>query len=57
MNKTALLVNDDPVVRLIIQKMIHYLDSSDYCLQCDNGEEALTVLETLQSSTHTVVVL
>lgn len=57
MNKTVLIVDDDPIVRLIIQKMIHNLDSSVNCLQCDNGEEGLTVLETLQSSTHTVVVL
>lgn len=56
MNKTVLIVDDDPVVRLVIQKMIHNLDSSVNYLQCDNGKEGLAPLETLQSSTNTVVV-
>lgn len=57
MNKKVLIVDDDPIVRIIIQKMIHNLDSSVFCYQCDNGEVGLSVLETLQNATDTIVVL
>lgn len=57
MNKIVLIVDDDPIVRLIIQKMVHNMDSSVNCHQCDNGEVGLAVLETLQNSTNIIVVL
>ncbi|OXA78680.1 CheY chemotaxis protein or a CheY-like REC (receiver) domain [Flavobacterium aquidurense] len=57
MNKTVLIVDDDPIIRLIIQNMIHNLDSSVNCHQCVNGEVGLTALETLQNSTDIIVVL
>lgn len=57
MNKTVLLVDDDPIVRFVIQKMIHKLDGSVYCHHCDNGEMGLAVLETLQNSNDAIVVL
>jgi len=57
MNKTVLIVDDDPIVRFVIQKMIHKLDDSVYCHHCDNGEMGLAVLETLQNSNDTIVVL
>ena len=57
MNKTVLIVDDDTIVRLVIQKMIHKLDGSVNCHQCDNGVVGLAVLETLQNSTDIIVVL
>lgn len=57
MNKIVLIVDDDPIVRFVIQKMIHKLDDSVYCHHCDNGEMGLAVLETLQNSNDTIVVL
>lgn len=57
MNKTILIVDDDPIVRMIIQKMIHNMDSSVNCHQCDNGEVALSVLETLRETIDDIVVL
>ncbi|OOG75424.1 response regulator [Flavobacterium sp. A45] len=57
MNKTILIVDDDPIVRMIIQKMIHNMDSSVNCHQCDNGEVGLSVLETLRKTIDDVVVL
>lgn len=57
MNKTVLIVDDDPIVRLIIKNMIHNMDRSVNCHQCVNGEVGLTVLETLQNSTDIIVVL
>jgi len=57
MIKTILIVDDDPIVRLIIQKMIHHMDSSVNCHQCDNGEVGLSVLETLRNATDAIVIL
>ena len=57
MKKTVLIVDDDPIVRLVIQRMIHNLDSSVNCLQGDNGAVGLALLETLQNSTDAIVVL
>lgn len=57
MKKTVLIVDDDPIVRLVIQRMIHNLDSSVNCLQCDNGAVGLALLKTLQNATDAIVVL
>ncbi|APS40237.1 response regulator transcription factor [Salegentibacter sp. T436] len=57
MKKTVLIVDDDPIVRLVIQRMIHNLDSSVNCLQGDNGAVGLALLETLLNSTDAIVVL
>ena len=57
MNKTVLIVDDDPIVRFILQKMIHNFDSSVNCYQCDNGEVGLSQLETLRNTTDAIVVL
>lgn len=57
MKKTVLIVDDDPIVRLVIQTMIHNLDSSVNCLQGNNGMVGLALLETLQNATDAIVVL
>jgi len=57
MNKTILIVDDDPIVRMIIQKMILNMDNSVNCQQCDNGEVGLSVLETLRNVTDAIVIL
>lgn len=57
MNKTVLIIDDDPIVRLVIQKMIHNLDGSVNCLQCDNGAEGLEILERFKNATDAIVVL
>lgn len=57
MKKTVLIVDDDPIVRLVIQRMIHNLDSSVNCLEGDNGAVGLALLEKLQNATDAIVVL
>lgn len=57
MNKTVLLVDDDPIVRLIIQKMIHNFDNLVNCLPCANGQVGLSVLATLQNTTQDAIVV
>ena len=57
MNITVIIVDDDPIVRLVIQRMIHSIDSSVDCHQCDNGEVGLSVIEKLQDVADYVVVL
>lgn len=57
MSKTLLIVDDDPIVRLIIQKMVHKSDNSVICYQCDNGQIGLEVLEKLLTETGVIVVL
>lgn len=57
MNITVIIVDDDPIVRLVIQRMIHSIDSSVDCHQCDNGEVGLAVIKKLQDVADYVVVL
>ena len=57
MNKTVIIVDDDPIVRLVIQRMMYNIDSSVNCHQCENGEVGLSVIEKLQNVTDYVVVL
>ena len=57
MNKTVIIVDDDPIVRLVTQRMMHNIDSSVNCHQCENGEVGLSVIEKLQNVTDYVVVL
>ena len=57
MKKSVLIVDDDPIVRLVLQKMIHKFDSSVNCHHGENGELGLEVLKNLQSLKECVVVL
>ncbi|MCF2502596.1 response regulator [Dyadobacter sp. CY107] len=56
MNKVIVIVDDDPIVRLVIQRMVHNIDSSITCHQCENGEVGLLRIE-LQNITDYIVVL
>lgn len=57
MNITVIIVDDDPIVRLVIQRMVHNIDSSVDCHQCENGEVGLLRIEKLQNITDYIVVL
>jgi two-component system, chemotaxis family, chemotaxis protein CheY len=57
MSKTVLIVDDDPIVRLVIQKMIQNFDNSVKCYQSENGELGLAELKNLQNTTDFLVVL
>jgi len=57
MNRTVVIVDDDPIVRLVTQRMMYNIDSSVSCHQCENGEVGLSVIEKLQNVTDYVVVL
>ena len=57
MKRILLIVDDDPIVRLMIQRMVHNIDSSVNCHQCDDGKVGLAVLETLQNSPDFIIVL
>lgn len=57
MTKTVLIIDDDPIIRKIIQKMIYIVDVSVICYHCENGEVGLSFLKKLQGSTDPVIVL
>lgn len=57
MNKTVIIIDDDPIVRLVTERMVHNIDSSVNCHQCDNGEVGLSTIERLQNATDYFVVL
>jgi CheY-like chemotaxis protein len=57
MNKTVVIIDDDPIVRLVTQRMMHNIDSSVNFHQCENGEVGLSVIEKLQNVSDYVVLL
>jgi CheY-like chemotaxis protein len=57
MTKELFIVDDDPIHRMIISKMIHIMDSSLTVEQFENGEIALTKLEKIKGLDHQVIVL
>ena len=57
MRKEIILIDDDPILRLIIQKMIHQIDSSIICYHCENGEVGLNVLEPFFNLNRPIMVL
>lgn len=57
MNTSVVIVDDDPIIRLVIQRMVRNIDSSVDCHQCENGEVGLSTIEKLQNVTDYIIVL
>ncbi|MCC5930917.1 MAG: response regulator [Cyclobacteriaceae bacterium] len=57
MNKKFLIIDDDPIIRILIQKMIEVLDESVNCYPYENGETGLSALKALETSADTIFVL
>ncbi|MCH8567834.1 MAG: response regulator [Balneolales bacterium] len=57
MNKTVLIIDDDPIIRIILQKMIQIVDASAICYQFENGEVGLSYLKNLKSPLEHLIVL
>lgn len=57
MRKEIILIDDDPILRLVVQKMIHHIDSSVICHHCENGEVGLRVLEPFLNSNSPIMVM
>lgn len=57
MKKEVLIIDDDPILRLIVQKMILNIDSSVICHQCENAEIGIGVLESMRNSLNNIIIL
>ncbi len=57
MNKIVLIIDDDPILRVIIQKLIYIVDTSVTCYHCENGDVGLSTLNRLNEVAENVIVL
>lgn len=58
MNKTIFIIDDDPILRLIIQRMFGKIDNSLVFIPCENGKIGVEKLkEFLKSSSECVILL
>lgn len=57
MEKELFIIDDDPILRLIISRMVISIEPTLTISQCENGEIGLSKLEFLRDSTHKVIVL
>ncbi len=57
MEKELFIIDDDPIHRLIVSKMVNSIEPSLIISQCENGEIGLFKLEFLRDSTHKIIVL
>lgn len=52
-----IIIDDDPILRIVVQKMVKQIDSSVICHHCENGEVGLRVLETFFNSNRPIMVI
>ncbi len=57
MESQIVIIDDDPIYRLIVSKMINHIDSSLEIHECKNAIVGLDKLKTFENSKHTVIVL
>lgn len=57
MKKEIFIIDDDPIYRMIVSKMIRIIDSSLPIVQCENGEIGLQKLEETKKLNHPVIIL
>lgn len=57
MNKIVLIIDDDPILRVIIQKMIYIVDTAVKCYHCENGDIGLSTLHRVNEAADNVIVL
>lgn len=56
MEKELFIIDDDPIHRLIVSKMVTSINPTLTISQCENGEIGLSKLEFLRNSTHKIIV-
>lgn len=56
MKNEIFIIDDDPIYRLIVTKMIDNIDSSLIINHCENGEIGLDKLKNLKNSNHNIIV-
>ncbi len=58
MSKTVFIIDDDPVLRLIVEKMLSKIDSSLVFIPCENGKIGLDKLNYhLEDSSECIIFL
>jgi len=58
MSKTVIIIDDDPLLRLIVERMMVSIDSSLNFISCENGREGLNKLnDHLESASECIVLL
>lgn len=57
MKKELFIIDDDPIQRIIISKMIKIIDSTLVIEQIENGKIGLDKLEQIKNSNHPVIVI
>lgn len=57
MKKEVFIIDDDPIIRLIVKKMIHHSDSAVLCHPCANGKIGLEAMEPFLNSANPISVL
>lgn len=57
MNKTIFIIDDDPLVRLIVQKMMNKVYNTLSIVQCENGKIGLEKLKDYQGDFSDCIVL
>jgi CheY-like chemotaxis protein len=57
MKKELFIIDDDPIQRIIISKMVKLVDSSLEINQIGNGEKGLDKLEKIKNSNHPVILI
>jgi CheY-like chemotaxis protein len=57
MKRELVIIDDDPIYRLIISKMVNTIDASVIIDECENCEMGLAKMESLGQLDHDVIVL
>ena len=57
MKKEIIIIDDDPILRLLVQKRIHNIDSSIRCHPCENGKLGLEAMAPFLISANPIGVL
>jgi two-component system, chemotaxis family, chemotaxis protein CheY len=57
MKTQVLIIDDDPIFRMIMMRMISNVDPYVICHECTDGELGLAALEPLQDSPDNIIVL
>lgn len=57
MKKTILIIDDDPIVRMIIQQMIQFVDQSVQSQTFENGALGLSFIKSLENTSDDFIIL
>jgi CheY-like chemotaxis protein len=57
MSNQILIIDDDPIYRMIVSKTIERIDSKLRIAHCENGQIGLDLLEALSAADNSIIVL